>query len=191
MAAGRHLEPSWKKENRHNSAAISDIFTKFCVLVAIGSGPQRALMSFLGYNIIQDGGRPPFLKTENRNNSAAIWDIVTKFGVVVDMGSPERAVTPFLTGRHLEKRKIAIWDIFTKFGTQVAMDSPQRPLTSLLGYNKIQDGGRPPIGKTENRKNSTAIWDVFTNSEIYSLTKPQILLTKPASNLFNIVWAMI
>jgi len=29
----------------------------------------------------------------------------------------------------------------------VAMDSPQRPLMSLLGYNKIQDGGRPPFEK--------------------------------------------
>jgi len=46
-----------KKENRHNSAVISDIFTKFGVLVAIGS-PQRTLVPFLGYNKIQDSGRP-------------------------------------------------------------------------------------------------------------------------------------
>ena len=50
MAAGRHFE---KKENRHNSAAISDIFTKFGVLVAMDS-PQCSLMSFFGYNKIQD-----------------------------------------------------------------------------------------------------------------------------------------
>jgi len=48
----------WKKENRQNSAAISDIFTEFGLLVAMDS-PQRPLMSFLGYNKIQDGGRPP------------------------------------------------------------------------------------------------------------------------------------
>ena len=59
--------------------------------------PQRAVTSILGYNKIQDGGRPPFWKTENRNNSAATWGTVTKFGTVVDMDSPQRAVTPFLT----------------------------------------------------------------------------------------------
>jgi len=46
-------------EDRHNSAAISDIFTKFGVLLAMVS-PQRAVVSFLGYTKIQDGGRPPF-----------------------------------------------------------------------------------------------------------------------------------
>jgi len=59
MAAGRHFE---KKENRHNSAAISDIFAKFGVLVALHN-LQRPVMSFCGYNKIQDqiqdGGRPP------------------------------------------------------------------------------------------------------------------------------------
>jgi len=113
MAAGRHFE---KKENVHNSAAIWDIFTKFGTLMAMGI-PQRPRMSFLGYNKIQDGGRPPFWKTENRNNSAAVWAIVIKFGKMVDMDSPQRAVTSFLTcikskmaaGRHFEKkRKIAI-----------------------------------------------------------------------------------
>jgi len=48
-----------EKENRHNSTAISDILTKFGVLVAMVS-PQRVVMSFLCYNKIQDGGRPPF-----------------------------------------------------------------------------------------------------------------------------------
>ena len=48
MAAGRHLE---KKENRHISAAISDIFTKFGVLVDIGS-PHCPLVLFLDYNKI-------------------------------------------------------------------------------------------------------------------------------------------
>jgi len=51
--------PFWKKENRYNSAANSDIFTKFGVLVATVS-LQRAVMSFLGYTTIEDGGQPPF-----------------------------------------------------------------------------------------------------------------------------------
>jgi len=51
MAAGHH-----QKENLHKSAAIWDIFTKFGVLEAMDS-LQRALMSFLGYNKIWDGGR--------------------------------------------------------------------------------------------------------------------------------------
>jgi len=55
--------PFWKKENRHNSAAISDAFTKLGVLVAM-DGPQRPVMSFFGYNKIQDqiqdGGRPSY-----------------------------------------------------------------------------------------------------------------------------------
>jgi len=68
MAAGRHFEkwkivitwppfeilsPFWKKENRHNSAAISDIFTKSVVLVAMDS-PQCPLMLFFGYNKIKN-----------------------------------------------------------------------------------------------------------------------------------------
>jgi len=93
MAAGRHFG---KKENRHNSAAISDIFTKFGELVAMDS-PQHAVMSFLGYKQNPRFGRPPFWKTENRNNSAAIRDIVTKFDKVVGMESPQPAETPFLT----------------------------------------------------------------------------------------------
>ena len=50
--------PFWKKENRHNSAAIAAILTKFGALVAVVS-PQRAVMALWGYNEIQDGGRPP------------------------------------------------------------------------------------------------------------------------------------
>ena len=50
--------PFWKKENRHNSAAIVAILTKFGVLMAVVS-PQRAVMLLWGYNEIQDGGRPP------------------------------------------------------------------------------------------------------------------------------------
>ena len=64
--------------------------------------PQRPLMSLLGYNIIQDGGRPPFWKTETQNNSAAIWDIVTKFGMMVDMDSPQRAVTSLFTHNKIQ-----------------------------------------------------------------------------------------
>jgi len=37
------------------------------------------------------------------------------------------------------------------------MVNPQRAVTSFLGYSKIQDGGRPPFKKTENRNNSAAI----------------------------------
>jgi len=40
MTAGRHFE---KEKNRHYSAAISDIFTKFGVLVAMDSA-QRPVM---------------------------------------------------------------------------------------------------------------------------------------------------
>jgi len=42
-----------KKENRHNSAAIQDIFAKFGVLTAMHN-LQRLMMSFVGYNQIQD-----------------------------------------------------------------------------------------------------------------------------------------
>jgi len=38
------------------------------------------------------------------------------------------------------------------------MDSPHRPLMSLLVYNKIQNGFRPPFWKTQNSNNSAAIW---------------------------------
>ena len=51
--------PFWKKENRHISAAVPDIFTKFGMLVAMVS-PQRAVMSLLGYTKIQDDGQSPF-----------------------------------------------------------------------------------------------------------------------------------
>jgi len=81
-------------ENVRNSANIWVIFTKFGTLVAIDS-PQRPRMSILGYNKIQDGGRPQYWKTENRNNSAAVWGIVTTFGMMIDMNSPQRAVTWF------------------------------------------------------------------------------------------------
>ena len=68
----------------------------------------------------------------------------------------------------------AVWDIFTKFGVMLDIGSPHRPLVSFLDYNKIQDGGRRHFEKAENRKISTAIWDVFINS----LVKPQILFIK-------------
>jgi len=62
MAAVRHFE---KKENRRNSAAVSDIFAKFGVLVALHN-LQRPVMSFFGFNKIQDqiqdGGRPPLVQ---------------------------------------------------------------------------------------------------------------------------------
>jgi len=79
-----------------------------------------------------------------------------------------------VAGRHLEKWKIAIshtyfdisstnlWHIFTKFSVLVPTDSPQHAVTSFWGYNKIQDGGRPPFRKTENRNNSAAIWAIVT-----------------------------
>jgi len=46
VAAGHHFG---KKGNRHNVAAVSGIFAKFGVLVAVGS-LQCPLMSFLGYS---------------------------------------------------------------------------------------------------------------------------------------------
>ena len=84
-------------------------------------------------------------------------------------------------GRHLEKGKkenrhisAAFYDIFTKFGVLLDIGIPHRPLVSFLDYNKIKDGGRRHFEKAENRKISTAISDVFTNS----LVKPQILFIK-------------
>jgi len=63
MSAGQHLE---KKENRHISTVVSDIFTKFGVLLDIGS-PHRPLVSFLDYNKIQDGGRRHFVNGKSQN----------------------------------------------------------------------------------------------------------------------------
>ena len=69
-------------------------------------------------------------------------------------------------GRHLEKMRIAItqplFQISSPFGVPLDMDSPQCAVTSFLGYNKIQDGGRPPFWKKENRRNSAAISAIFT-----------------------------
>ena len=111
------------------------------------------------------------------------------------MDSPQRAVTSLLTGITIQdgalppywkkennnrQNSAAISDIFTKFGALMAIGSPQRALMSFLGYTKIQDGGRPPFWKTEKRKNSTALWDVFTNS----LTKPQILFIKKLQAIY-------
>jgi len=42
------------------------------------------------------------------------------------------------------------------------MDSPQRAVTSFLTCNKIQDGGRPPFWKTENRNISAAVSAIVT-----------------------------
>ena len=121
--------------------------------------PQRTVMSFLGYNKIQDGGRPPFWKTENHNNSAAIWDIITKFGVVIDVtvrNLPWHHFWPvtksnMATGRHFAKRKIAITQpLFEISSPNLVCWWPGQPATfimSLLAYNKIQDGGRPPFWK--------------------------------------------
>ena len=74
----KHRPPSWKKENHHISAVVSDIFTKFGVLLDIDI-PHRPLVSFLDYNKIQDGGRRHFEKAENRKISTAIWDVFTIF----------------------------------------------------------------------------------------------------------------
>ena len=52
---------------------------------------------------------------------------------------------------------------------------------SFLDYNKIQDGGRRDFEKEENRKISTAIRDVFTNS----LVKPQILFIKKLQAIYH------
>ena len=154
--------PFWKKEIRHNSAAVADILTKFGVLVAVVS-PQRAVVLFLGYNKIQDGGRPPIWKTENRNNSTNIWDIVIKFGMVVGMDSPQRAVTslfalskiqdggrpPFWKKENLHK-SAGIWDMLSfahQIAVLLAVDSAQRPVMSFLGYNKIKTKSQMAAGK--------------------------------------------
>jgi len=74
----REQNPIWrpgailKNENRHNSAAFWDIFTKFGVPLTMVS-PLHAGTSFLAYDKIQDGGQKPFWKkTKNRNSSANI-----------------------------------------------------------------------------------------------------------------------
>ena len=173
MTAGRHFE----KDNRHNSAVIWDIFTKFGMLMAMGI-PQRPRMSFLGYNKIQDGGQPYSWKTENRTNSGAVWDIVTKFGTMVDIDSLQPAV----------HNSAAIWVIFTKFGMLVAMDSPQRPLIglSLLGYNKIQ-GLFIFIWTNMSRQCSMINNKIITKLLVKWLIKQQILLIKTVTILSRVV----
>ena len=80
--------PFWTKENLHNSAAIWDIFTKFGVLEAMDS-PQHGVMSFLGYNKIQDqiqdGGQPPSSKSSNGHISATLHPIHFMFVSRVNM----------------------------------------------------------------------------------------------------------
>jgi len=60
------------------------------------------------------------------------------------------------------RNSATVWDIVTNFGKVVDMDSPQRAVTPFWPVSKIQDGGRPPIWKKENRHNSAAISDIFT-----------------------------
>jgi len=64
------------------------MFTKFGVLVAMDS-PQCPVMSFLGYNKIQDqiqdGGRPPSWKISNGHISAMVHPIHFMFGSSVNM----------------------------------------------------------------------------------------------------------
>ena len=46
------------------------------------------------------------------------------------------------------------------------------------GYDKIQDGGRPPSLKTENRNNSTAIWDIVNKfGMVVGMDSPQRAVT--------------
>jgi len=135
---------------------------------------QRTLTSFLCYNKSKMAAGHHFeKKTENRNNSAAIWGIVTKFGMLVDMDSPQRAVTSFLTGNNIQdggrppfwKKKIFINQPLFQIIHQIwyAAWTARNVPDAFLGYNKIQDDSWPPFWKTENRNNSAAIWDVFTN----------------------------
>ena len=159
---------------RNNSAADWDIVSKFGKMEDMDS-PERAVTPFLTFIKIQDGGRPPSWKKENRHISVAFWVIFTKFGVLVPTDSPQQK--PWLhfgattksnmaAGRHFEKRKIAItrlpFELLSpNFGVMVDMDSAQRAVAPFLGFIKIQDGGRPPTWKKENRHISAAYWDIF------------------------------
>ena len=50
-------------------------------------------------------------------------------------------------------------------------------------YNEIQDGGRPPSWKTENRNNSTAIWDIVTKfGTVVGMDSPQ----RAVASLFTV-----
>ena len=79
-------------------------------------------------------------------------------------------------GRHLEKRKITISQPLFQVSSPnlVCCWTLAARTVHLYDYNKIRDGGRRHFEKAENRKISTAISDVFTNS----LVKPQILFIK-------------
>jgi len=60
----------------------------------------------------------------------------------------------------------------------MATDSPQRPRMSFLGYSKIQDGGRPPFSKMENRSNSAAICSIVTKfGVVVDMDSPQRAVT--------------
>ena len=71
----------------------------------------------------------------------------------------DAAILNFSTKRN---NSAADWDIVTKFGKMVDMDSPQRAVTPFLTCIKIQDGGRAPSWKKENRHISAGFWDIFT-----------------------------
>ena len=73
---------------------------------------------------------------------------------------------------------IDIQDIFTKFGMLMVIESLQRLRMSFLGYTKIQDGGRPPSWKTENRNNSAVIWGIVTKfGKLVEMDSPQRVVT--------------
>jgi len=105
-----------KKENRHNSAAISDIFTKFGVLVAMDS-PQRPVMSFCGYNEIldqiQNGGLPvpPSWKISNSIISATVHPIHFVFGSRVGFSGSADRMALLSVKPNLRWRLVAILDI--------------------------------------------------------------------------------
>jgi len=138
-----------------------------------------------------------FEKPENHTNSAAIWAIVTKFGVVVDMYSPQRAVTTIFDlytnprcrpAAILKKGKSPCLSRCFRYLYQIwCVVGHWQPAPSPCVIFGLQQNPRwrpAPFWKTENRKISTAIWDVFTNS----LVKPQILFIKKLQTIYLMLY---
>ena len=85
-------------------------------------------------------------------------------------------------GRHFGKRKISITQpLLQKSSPNLVCWWPwsaRNVRDVILGYNKIQDGGQTPSWKTENRNNSTAIWDIVTEfGTVVGIHSPQRAVT--------------
>jgi len=74
MAAGRHF----KNINRHNSAALQDIFTKFGTEIDTAQ-PRRALSSNVTCDKIQDGGSRHFEKNSQFTLTAITQSLLLVF----------------------------------------------------------------------------------------------------------------